>query len=72
MLGANGAFPECTSSRTAKYHGIEIFQIPMRDDDFHFNWRNNIVPVLGRCRVNGESCQRTYTYWKNLHMRATF
>ena len=55
MLGANYAFPECTSSRTAKYHGIGIFQIPMRDDDFHFNWRNNIVPVLGRYRVMGKA-----------------
>ena len=47
MPGANCVFPE----KTAKYHGIGIFQISIRDDDFHFNWRNNIVAVLGRYRV---------------------
>ena len=31
MLGANYAFPECTVSRTAKYQGNGIFQIPTRD-----------------------------------------
>ena len=51
MPGANCAFPECTISRIAKYHGLGIFQIPMRDDDFHFNWRNNIVAVLWRYKV---------------------
>ena len=51
MPGANCAFPECTVSRTAKYQGIGIFQIPMRDDDFHVSWRNNIVAVLARYRV---------------------
>ena len=51
MPGANCAFPECTVSRTAKYQGIGIFQIPMRDDDFYVSWRNNIVAVLGRYRV---------------------
>ena len=45
MPGANCAFPECTVSRTAKYQGIGIFQIPMKDDDFHVNWRNNIAAV---------------------------
>ena len=51
MPGANCAFPECTVSRTAKYQGIGIFQIPIRDNDFHVSWRNNIVAVLGRYRV---------------------
>ena len=51
MPGANCAFPESTVSRTAKYQGTRTFQIPMRDDDFHVNWRNNIVAVLGRYRV---------------------
>ena len=51
MTGANCAFPECTVSRTAKYHSTGIFQIPMRDYDFHFNWRNNTVAVLGQYRV---------------------
>ena len=41
MLGAYCAFPECTVSRTAKYQGIGTFQIPMRDDDFHNNWKKN-------------------------------
>ena len=49
--GANCAFLECTVSRRAKYQGIGIFQIPMRDDDFHVSWRNNIVTVLGQYRV---------------------
>ena len=51
MPGANCAFAECSVSITAKHHGIGIFQIPMRDDDFQFNWRNNIVALLGRDRV---------------------
>ena len=51
MSGANCAFPEYTVSRTAKYQGIGIFQIPMRDDDFHVNCRNNIVAVLRWYRV---------------------
>ena len=51
MPGANCAFPECTVSRTAKYQGIGIFQIPMRDDDFYVSWRNNIVAVLGQYKV---------------------
>ena len=45
MPGANCAFPECTVSGTTKYHCIGIFQIPMRDDYFDFNWKNNIVAV---------------------------
>ena len=49
--GANCTFLECTVSRRAKYQGIGIFQIPMRDDDFHVSWRNNIVTVLGQYRV---------------------
>ena len=49
--GANCAFLECTVSRRAKYQGIGIFQIPMRDNDFHVSWRNNIVTVLGQYRV---------------------
>ena len=51
MPGANCAFAECSVSITAKHHGIGIFQIPMRDDDFQFNWRNNILPLLGWYRV---------------------
>ena len=51
MPGANCAFPECTVSRTAKYQGIGILQIPMRNDDFHVSWRNNIVTVLEWYRV---------------------
>ena len=42
MPGANCAFPECTVSRTAKYQGIGILKIPMR---------NNIVAVLEWYRV---------------------
>ena len=52
MPGANCVFPECTVSRTAKYHGMGIFQIPMRDHDFHFNWGNNIVAVI----LTGKIC----------------
>ena len=37
--------------KKAKYHGIGIFQISMREDDFHFIWRRNIVAVLGRYRI---------------------
>ena len=55
MPGANCAFPECTVSRKPKYQGIGIFQIPVRDDDFHVNWRNNIVAVLGRYRVTDKT-----------------
>ena len=51
MPGPNCAFPECIISRTAKYQGIGIFQIPVRDNDFHVSWRNNIVKVLGWYRV---------------------
>ena len=51
MAGANCAFPQCTVSRTAKYKGIGIFQIPMRQDDFHKNWRKEIVNVVSRFRV---------------------
>ena len=35
MPGANCSFPECSVSRRRKYHGIAIFQIPRRKDDFH-------------------------------------
>ena len=38
-------------SRTAKYQATGIFQIPMRDDDFHVSRRNNIVAVLGQYKV---------------------
>ena len=51
MPGANYAFPECTVSRTAKYQGIGILKIPMRNNDFHVSWRNNIVAVLEWYRV---------------------
>ena len=51
MPGANCAFPECTVSRTAKYQGIGILKIPMRNNDFHVSWRNNIVAVLEWYRV---------------------
>ena len=51
MPGPNCAFSECIVSRTAKYQGIGIFQIPMRDNDFHVSWRNNIAKVLRRYRV---------------------
>ena len=51
MPGANCAFPECTVSRTAKYQGIGILQIPTRNNDFHVSWRNNIVTVLEWYRV---------------------
>ena len=51
MPGANCAFPECTVSETAKYQDIDIFQIPMKDHDFHVKWRNNIAAVLERYRV---------------------
>ena len=55
MPDANCVFPECTVSITPKYHGMGIFQIPMRDHDFHFNWGNNIVAGLGRYRVMGKA-----------------
>ena len=44
-------FQNALFQRRAKYQGIGIFQIPMKDDDFHVSWRNNIVTVLGQYRV---------------------
>ena len=50
MPGANCSFPECSVSRRRKYHGIAIFQIPRRKDDFHVNWRKALLDVLSRFR----------------------
>ena len=55
MPGANGAFLECIVLRTVKCQGIGIFQTPMRDDDFHVSWRNNIVSILGRYKIMDEA-----------------
>ena len=50
MPGANCSFPGCSVSRRGKYHGISIFQIPQRKDDFHVNWRKNLLDVISRFR----------------------
>ena len=41
MPGENYAFPRCHVSRHAKYIGIVLFKMPMRQDTFYNNWRNN-------------------------------
>ncbi|XP_065645886.1 uncharacterized protein LOC136076375 [Hydra vulgaris] len=51
MPGKNCAFPGCGVSCSRKYKGISIFQIPMRNDEFHSNWRKEIVNVLFKYRV---------------------
>ena len=42
MPGKNCAFPGCGVSCSYKYKGVSIFQIPMRNDEFHLNWRKEI------------------------------
>ncbi|XP_047122320.1 uncharacterized protein LOC124805854 [Hydra vulgaris] len=50
MPGANCAFPECGITRNSKHQSIGIFQLPNRPDDFHQQWRKNILNILSKCR----------------------
>ena len=50
MPGANCAFPGCRVSRTEKYKGIGVFQIPTRKDQFYSEWRKDILNVLTKYR----------------------
>ena len=43
----------------------------MKDDDFHVSWRNNTA-AFRAVQSYGQSCQKKYTYWKDLLMRVTF
>lgn len=48
MPGANCAIPGCTTSRA--HSGVAIFRIPVKDDEYHSNWRNNVLAVIKRVR----------------------
>ena len=54
MPGRNCFFPNCTVSRTAKHENVGIFKIPMRNDDFHTEWRTNMINVMSRYREFGK------------------
>ena len=44
MTGANCAFPNCG---VARHHvGVGIFKIPTRNDEFHNNWRKEIIDII--------------------------
>lgn len=49
MPGANCAFPLCSVSRN--YEGVGIFKIPSRNDNFHKEWRKNMVGAITKYRV---------------------
>jgi hypothetical protein len=51
MPGKNCAFPGCPVSCSYKFKGVSIFQIPMRNDEFHSNWKKEIINVLFKYRV---------------------
>ena len=52
MPGANCVFPGCTVSRTDKHKDIGIFKVPTRKDEFHSDWRKNLINVITRYREN--------------------
>ena len=59
MPGANCYFPECGVSRTKKYEGVGIFQIPMRNDEFYTKWRKDILDILSKYRMDKDLKART-------------
>ena len=46
MPAATCAFPGYHATRTKKYKGISIFQIPSRKDEFYSEWRKSIFNAL--------------------------
>ena len=50
MPGANCTFHGCHITRTKRYKGISISQIPTRKDEFHSEWRKSIFNILTKYR----------------------
>ena len=50
MPGDNCAFPGCHITRTKRYKGISIFQIPTKEVKFHSEWRKSILNALTKYR----------------------
>ena len=49
MPGENCCMPQCSTSRREK--GVGIFQLPGRKDDFYAKWRNDILNIIKKYRV---------------------
>ena len=45
------AFPTCPVSRTKKYNGISLFQLPKRKAEFYSTWRKQLLDILSKYRV---------------------
>ena len=50
MPEANCAFLGCHVTKTKKYKGISVFQIPTRKDEFYSEWRKGILNFLTKYR----------------------
>ena len=68
MPGANCAFPGCHVSRTEKYKGIGVFQIPTRKDQFYSEWRKDI-DHLNRQNLMKKYLKVTFIFVKGIMLK---
>ena len=66
--GANRSIFGCTKSRTTK--GLAIFGIPKKDDEWHRDWRKNVVNIITKDREI-DADLRDQTERKSLHVFET-
>ena len=55
MSGKSVSIQGCHVSRRSKYKGISIIKVPSGDSKFETNWRNNLVAVVSRDRVDDDT-----------------